>query len=43
MPQIVKDDPWWLDPRTRTRPLRTEAVLGPTTSGYEGFNPPGAR
>jgi multiple sugar transport system substrate-binding protein len=40
MPQIVKDDPWWLDPADPHRaPYVREAVLGPTTSGYEGFNP----
>jgi multiple sugar transport system substrate-binding protein len=40
IPQIVKDDPWWLDPADPHRaPYVREAVLGPTTSGYEGFNP----
>jgi multiple sugar transport system substrate-binding protein len=41
IPQIVKDDPWWLD--TRTDPHRSpyvhEAVLGPTFPAYNGFNP----
>src|SRR5262252_4464442 len=40
MPQVVKDDPWWTDPADPHRaPYVREAVLGPTTSGYEGFNP----
>ncbi len=40
IPQVVKDDPWWLDPADPHRaPYVREAVLGPTTSGYEGFNP----
>lgn len=40
MPQIVKDDPWWLDPADPHRaPYVHEAVLGPTTPNYEGFNP----
>jgi multiple sugar transport system substrate-binding protein len=41
IPQIVKDDPWWLD--TKQDPHRSpyvhEAVLGPTFPGYNGFNP----
>jgi multiple sugar transport system substrate-binding protein len=41
MPQIVKDDPWWLD--TKQDPHRApyvhEAVLGPTVAQYLGFNP----
>jgi len=41
IPQIVKDDPWWLD--TKEDPHRSpyvhEAVLGPTFPGYNGFNP----
>jgi multiple sugar transport system substrate-binding protein len=40
IPQTVKDDPWWLDPADPHRaPYVREAVLGPTTSNYEGFNP----
>jgi multiple sugar transport system substrate-binding protein len=40
IPQVVKDDPWWLDEADPHRaPYVREAVLGPTTSGYEGFNP----
>jgi multiple sugar transport system substrate-binding protein len=41
IPQIVKDDPWWLD--TKEDPHRAayvqEAVLGPTFPAYGGFNP----
>jgi multiple sugar transport system substrate-binding protein len=41
MPQIVRDDPWWVD--TRDDPHRSpyvhEAVLGPTFPAYNGFNP----
>jgi multiple sugar transport system substrate-binding protein len=41
IPQIVKDDPWWLD--TKEDPHRAtyvrEAVLGPTFPAYNGFNP----
>jgi multiple sugar transport system substrate-binding protein len=41
MPQIVKDDPWWVD--TSTDPHRSpyvhEAVLGPTFPAFNGFNP----
>ncbi len=41
IPQIVQDDPWWLD--TKEDPHRSpyvhEAVLGPTFPGYNGFNP----
>jgi multiple sugar transport system substrate-binding protein len=40
-PQIVKEDPWWLD--TKDDPHRSpyvhEAVLGPTFPAYNGFNP----
>ena len=40
VPQVVKDDPWWTDPADPHRaPYVGEAVLGPTTSNYEGFNP----
>jgi multiple sugar transport system substrate-binding protein len=41
IPQVVKDDPWWLDRSTdpHRAPYVTEAVLGPTISPYEGFNP----
>jgi multiple sugar transport system substrate-binding protein len=41
IPQVVKDDPWWLD--TRDDPHRAtyvrEAVLGATIPGFNGFNP----
>jgi multiple sugar transport system substrate-binding protein len=41
IPQIVKDDPWWLD--TKEDPHRSpyvhEAVLGPTFPAFNGFNP----
>jgi multiple sugar transport system substrate-binding protein len=41
IPSIVKDDPWWTD--TKADPHRlayvTEAVLNPTISAYNGFNP----
>jgi multiple sugar transport system substrate-binding protein len=41
MPSVVKQDPWWTD--TKADPHRlayvTEAVLSPTISAYNGFNP----
>ena len=41
IPSIVKEDPWWLDPKLD--PHRAayvqEAVLGPTVAQYNGFNP----
>lgn len=40
IPQIVKDDPWWLDPSDPHRaPYVREAVMGPTIPVFEGFNP----
>ena len=42
IPQIVKDDPWWIDTKdgpAPRRPMCSEAVLGPTIPGYNGFNP----
>jgi len=41
IPQIVKDDPWWLDDSTdpHRAPYVREAVLGPTIPAYNGFNP----
>jgi multiple sugar transport system substrate-binding protein len=40
IPQIVKDDPWWLDPSDPHRPPYVqESVLGPTTASYYGYNP----
>ena len=41
IPQIVKDDPWWTDPKLD--PHRSQyvqaTVLGPTLPNYVGFNP----
>ncbi len=40
IPQIVKDDPWWLDKSDPHRPPYVqESVLGPTVPAYTGFNP----
>jgi multiple sugar transport system substrate-binding protein len=40
IPQVVKDDPWWLDPSDPHRVAYVhEAVLDPTTPVYEGFTP----
>ncbi len=40
IPQIVKDDPWWLDPSDPHRPPYVqELVLGPTIAQYNGYNP----
>ncbi len=41
MPQIVKDDPWWLDDSKdpHRKPYVTEGVLRPTMAAYYGFNP----
>ncbi|HTI84198.1 MAG TPA: ABC transporter substrate-binding protein [Acetobacteraceae bacterium] len=41
MPQIVKDDPWWLDDSKdpHRKPYVTEGVLKPTMAAYYGFNP----
>jgi multiple sugar transport system substrate-binding protein len=41
MPQIVKDDPWWLDNSEdpHRKPYVTEGVLRPTMAAYYGFNP----
>ena len=40
IPQIVKDDPWWLDPADPHRPpFVQESVLGPTIAAYTGYNP----
>lgn len=40
IPSIVKEDPFWLDPRDPFRaPYVQEAVLGPTVASYNGFNP----
>jgi multiple sugar transport system substrate-binding protein len=40
IPQIVKDDPWWMDPSDPHRPpFVRESVLGPTIAAYTGYNP----
>ena len=40
IPQVVKDDPWWLDPSDPHRAAYVkEAVLDLTMPGYEGFTP----
>jgi multiple sugar transport system substrate-binding protein len=41
IPQIVKDDPWWLDTKDdpHRAPYVRESVLGPTIPSYNGFNP----
>lgn len=40
IPQVVKDDPWWMDPSDPHRVAYVkEAVLGPTTTVFEGFTP----
>jgi len=41
IPQIVKDDPWWLDMKDdpHRAPYVRQAVLGPTVPAYNGFNP----
>src|SRR5215469_12350596 len=40
IPQIAKDDPWWLDRSDPHRPPYVqESVLGPTAPAWTGFNP----
>ena len=41
IPSIVKEDPWWTDPKSDPHrlPYVTEAVLSPTLPAYNGFNP----
>jgi multiple sugar transport system substrate-binding protein len=40
IPEIVKTDPFWLDPADPHRPVYVqEAVLGPTIPSYNAFNP----
>jgi multiple sugar transport system substrate-binding protein len=40
MPAIVKDDPWWLDPKDPHRgPYIQQGLLGPTLSTFWTFNP----
>ena len=44
MPSIVKDDPWWLDPKDPHRgPYVRQGLLGPTVSTFWTFNPAYAR
>jgi multiple sugar transport system substrate-binding protein len=40
MPSIVKDDPWWLDPKDPHRaPYIRQGLLGPTLPTFWTFNP----
>jgi multiple sugar transport system substrate-binding protein len=40
IPKIVKDDPFWLDPKDPHRPPYVQqAVLGPTIPSYNAYNP----
>jgi multiple sugar transport system substrate-binding protein len=41
IPSIVKEDPWWTDPKTDPHrlPYVTEAVLQPTIPPFNAFNP----
>ena len=40
MPSIVKDDPWWLDPKDPHRVAYVQqALLGPTVPQFWVFNP----
>ncbi|HXT78615.1 MAG TPA: ABC transporter substrate-binding protein, partial [Acetobacteraceae bacterium] len=40
IPELVKSDPFWLDPKDPHRPpYVTEAVLGPTIPSYNAYNP----
>ena len=41
MPEVVKNDPWWLDDSKdpHRKPYITEGVLNPTMAAYYGFNP----
>ena len=40
MPDLVKDDPFWLDPKDPHRSAyTTEGLLGPTVPNYPVFNP----
>jgi multiple sugar transport system substrate-binding protein len=40
IPELVKNDPFWLDPADPHRAAYvTEAVLGPTIPSYNGYNP----
>ncbi len=40
IPQVVKDDPWWVDPSDPHRVAYVhEAIFDPTTAVFEGFTP----
>jgi multiple sugar transport system substrate-binding protein len=41
IPQVAKDDPWWLDDSKdpHRKPYITEGVLQPTIAAWYGFNP----
>jgi multiple sugar transport system substrate-binding protein len=40
IPQVVKDDPWWLNSgEPCLKPYVTQAVLNPTLTYWESFNP----
>jgi multiple sugar transport system substrate-binding protein len=40
IPSVVKDDPWWHDPKDPFRATYVrESVLNPTIPSYNGFNP----
>jgi multiple sugar transport system substrate-binding protein len=40
MPSIVKNDPWWTDPRDPHRgPYVQQGLLGPTISTFWTYNP----
>jgi ABC-type glycerol-3-phosphate transport system substrate-binding protein len=40
MPDIVKKDPWWLDPADSHRSTHTHmAVVGPSFPWYEAYTP----
>jgi multiple sugar transport system substrate-binding protein len=40
MPELVKNDPWWLDPSDKHRSVHTHmAVVGPSFPWYEAYTP----
>jgi ABC-type glycerol-3-phosphate transport system substrate-binding protein len=40
MPEIARNDPWWLDPKDAHRRTHTEmALFGPTIPWYEAYSP----
>ena len=41
IPSIIKEDPWWTDPKTDPHrlPYVTEAVLNPTVPPFNAYNP----